>query len=288
MSKKVRNILAYILFGFAGVCAVVLIINAVRNNNAGNEVEDIKESYVAELTEEPAVPTENPVVLSESTESPKPTESPVPTSTPFPGIEGVEVPARIIDFEGLQETAPDAYAWILIPGTDVDYPIVQHPEEPDYYLRHTPEGKDATAGSIFTQLYNSMDWTDNNTIIYGHNMRNGSMFATLHKFEEAEFFEEYQYVYIYSPDGTIRIYQIFGAYEFGDLHLMLNYAMNTESGYADFLSGLTELTNPDNLFREEMEVTTDDKIITLSTCIGGKSYNRFLVSAKLVAEGKLE
>lgn len=282
MNNKMRNILAYILFGVAAVCAVILIVNAIRNHNAEKEVEDMRDSYVVELTPEPVKPTEEPVATAE------PTASPEPTATPFPGIEGLELPARTIDFEGLQETAPDAYAWLLIPGTDIDYPIVQHPEEPDYYLRRTPEGESATAGSIFTQLYNSTDWTDNNTVIYGHNMRNGSMFASLHNFEDQEFFEEYQYIYIYSPDGTIRIYQVFGAYEFGDLHLMLSYAMNTEYGYSEFLTGLTELTNPNNLFREGMEVTTEDKIITLSTCVRDKEYNRFLVSAKLIAEGKVE
>lgn len=282
MNSKIRNIIAYILFGVAAVCAVILIVNAINNKKAEDDVDKMKDSYVVELTAEPIQPTAEP------TAEPEPTETPEPTATPFPGLEGYEVPARTIDFEGLNETAPDAYAWLLIPGTDIDYPIVQHPEEPEYYLRRTPEGKDATAGSIFTELYNSTDWTDNNTVIYGHNMRNGSMFASLHNFEDEEFFEEYQYIYIYSPDNTVRIYQVFGAYEFGDLHLMLSYAMNTEEGYSEFLNGLTELVNPSNLFREGMEVTTEDKIITLSTCVRGKDYNRFLVSAKLVAEGKIQ
>lgn len=284
MNNKVRNILAYILFGVAAVCAIVLIINAVRNHSAENEVDNMKDNYVVELTAEPIVETETPKV--EATEAP--TDTPEPTAEPFPGLEEYDVPARTIDFAGLNETAPHAYAWLLIPGTDIDYPIVQHPEEPEYYLRRTPEGKDATAGSIFTELYNNTEWTDNNTIIYGHNMRNGSMFASLHNFEDPEFFEEYQYIYIYSPDNTVRVYQVFGAYEFGDLHLTLTYGMNTDEGYGEFLTGLDELVNPANLFREGMEITTEDTIITLSTCVRGKDYNRFLVSAKLVAEGKME
>lgn len=284
MNNKVRNILAYILFGVAAVCAIVLIINAVRNHSAENEVDNMKDNYVVELTAEPIVETEAPKV--EATEAP--TDTPEPTAEPFPGLEEYDVPARTIDFAGLNETAPHAYAWLLIPGTDIDYPIVQHPEEPEYYLRRTPEGKDATAGSIFTELYNNTEWTDNNTIIYGHNMRNGSMFASLHNFEDPEFFEEYQYIYIYSPDNTVRVYQVFGAYEFGDLHLTLTYGMNTDEGYGEFLTGLDELVNPANLFREGMEITTEDTIITLSTCVRGKDYNRFLVSAKLVAEGKME
>ncbi len=284
MNNKVRNIVAYILFGVAAVCAVVLIINAVKNHKAEDEVNNMKDSYVVELTAEPIVETEAP--KPEATEAP--TDTPEPTEEPFPGLEDYDVPARTIDFAGLNETAPHAYAWLLIPGTDIDYPIVQHPEEPEYYLRRTPEGKDATAGSIFTELYNNTEWTDNNTIIYGHNMRNGSMFASLHNFEEPEFFEEYQYIYIYSPDNTVRVYQVFGAYEFGDLHLTLTFGMNTDEGYGEFLDGLDELVSPTNMFREGMEVTTEDTIITLSTCVRGKDYNRFLVSAKLVAEGKME
>lgn len=281
MNNKIRNILAYILFGVAAVCAVVLIINAVRNSSAENDVDNMKDSYVVELTPEPKVQetTPEPIV------TPEPTDTPEPTEEPFPGLEGYDVPARIIDFAGMNETAPHAYAWLLVPGTDIDYPIVQHPEEPEYYLRRTPEGKDATAGSIFTEMYNNTEWTDNNTIIYGHNMRNGSMFATLHNFEEPEFFEENQYIYIYSPDNIVRVYQVFGAYEFGDQHLTLTYGMNTDQGYAAFLDSLDELETSDNLFREDVEVTEEDTIITLSTCIRGKDNSRFLVSAKLVAEG---
>ncbi|MBQ7920242.1 MAG: class B sortase [Lachnospiraceae bacterium] len=284
MNNKTRNIVAYILLGVAAVCAIVLIINAVCNRSAENEVDSMKESFVVELTPEPIVETATP--KPEDTEAP--TATPGPTEDPFLSLEGYDVPARVIDFEGLKETAPDVYAWLLVPGTDIDYPIVQHPEEPEYYLRRTPEGKDATAGSIFTEMYNNTEWTDNNTIIYGHNMRNGSMFATLHNFEEQEFFEENQFIYIYSPDNTVRVYQVFGAYEFGDMHLTLTYGMNTEEGYGEFLSGLGELVNEGNLFREDVEVTTEDTIITLSTCVRGKDYNRFLVSAKLVAMGTME
>ena len=273
MNKKVRNILAGILFSVAALCTAVLIFIAVGEMRVEEDADHIKDSYVVELT---------------PTAVPKEDETPAPTVDPFFSLEGYDVPARWIDFDGLMETAPDAYAWLLVPGTNIDYPIVQHPEQPEYYLRRTPEGKDATAGSIFTELYNRMDWTDNNTIIYGHNMRNGSMFATLHNFEDEEFFQENPYIYIYTPDNTVRVYEIFGAYQFSDVHLTLSYEMNTEEGYGNFLAGLNKLSKGANLFREDVEVTTEDTIITLSTCIGGKSDSRFLVSAKLVAMGNME
>lgn len=282
MKNRMRNILAYICLGVAAVCAIVLLVYLFDEKNAEMEADSMKDCFVVEITPIPPTPT------------PKPEETQAPTATPEPteesllSLDGYDVPARKIDFEGLKEDAPDAYAWLLVPGTDIDYPIVQHPEEPEYYLRRTPEGKDATAGSIFTELYNNTDWTENNTIIYGHNMRNGSMFATLHNFEEEEFFEENQFIYIYSPDNVVRVYQVFGAYEFGDMHLTLTYGMNTDEGFEAFLDEVKELSHGENLFRETVEVTTEDSIITLSTCVRGKDNNRFLVSAKLVAMGTME
>ena len=103
---------------------------------------------------------------------------------PTAGVEQTENP---IDFDSLTAQYPDIYAWIRIPGTRVDYPIVQRGRDNGYYLNHTIDGKKKTEGSIYTEDYNSKDFGDANTVIYGHNMKNGSMFKTLHKYKDKQF-----------------------------------------------------------------------------------------------------
>ena len=91
---------------------------------------------------------------------------------------------RKIDFAAAQAVNPDVYAWIWIPGTNIDYPILQSETEDDaYYLNHTIEKKEGLPGTIYTEKYNGKDFSSPVTVIYGHNMKNGSMFADLHKYE---------------------------------------------------------------------------------------------------------
>ena len=92
-----------------------------------------------------------------------------------------------IDFKKLQEQNPDVYAWIEIPGTNVNYPIMRHPTDDAYYLDHTIDGTAGLPGSIYTENYNNKEFTDFNTVIYGHDMRDGTMFKDLHKYEDEEF-----------------------------------------------------------------------------------------------------
>ena len=116
-----------------------------------------------------------------------------------------------VDFEALQAENPDIYAWITIPGTNVDYPILQLEGDNGYYLNHSVDGAGSIAGAIFTEDYNSKDFTDPNTIIYGHNMKNGSMFRTLHNYSDREFFDNNRDITIYMPDKILH-YTIFAAY----------------------------------------------------------------------------
>ena len=98
-----------------------------------------------------------------------------------------------IDFAELSSINPDIYAWIRIPDTQIDYPVLQREEDDTYYLRHNSSGRYAFAGSIYTEEANSRDFKDPMTVLYGHNMRDGSMFQNLHFFEdEADYIIELQ------------------------------------------------------------------------------------------------
>ncbi|MBQ2001022.1 MAG: class B sortase, partial [Clostridia bacterium] len=104
-----------------------------------------------------------------------------------------------INFNELEKENEDIHGWITIPNTKIDYPIVQSYSEDDlFYIDHDINKEKAKAGAIFTQKLNQRDFTDPNTLIYGHNMANGTMFRHLHKFKNKSFFEENQYFYIYT------------------------------------------------------------------------------------------
>lgn len=87
-----------------------------------------------------------------------------------------------IDFASLWNLNPDVYAWIDVPGTEISYPVLQSAEDISYYLEHTIEGEKTLPGAIYSENYNSKDFSDYNTILYGHNMRNGTMFARAPRF----------------------------------------------------------------------------------------------------------
>ena len=99
-------------------------------------------------------------------------------------VPAVEIP---IDFSGLKNQNEDIYAWIRIPGTVIDYPILQHPEDDTYYLNRTAERKKGLPGSIYTENLNKTDFSDRNTLIYGHNMKNGSMFGDLSLYMDSNY-----------------------------------------------------------------------------------------------------
>lgn len=195
---------------------------------------------------------------------------------------------RSIDWDSLQEEQnKDIYAWIVIPGTSIDYPVLQHPEEMDYYLEHNLDGSAGRPGCIYTQRMNSKDWSDRNTVVYGHNMwSNSTMFYDLQKFEDRDFFDDNRYIHIYSEDGRILVYEIFAAYRFSDVHLLLTYDFYTDAGYQQYLDGIRENEGARCNFQQETGLSTQDRIITLSTCIKGSSAERYLVQGVLIAEGE--
>ena len=185
-----------------------------------------------------------------------------------------------VDFAGMWEVNEDVYAWITVPGTVIDYPILQHPTDDTYYLNYNIDGSYGYPGCIYTESLNSKDFMDNNTVIYGHNMKNGSMFAGLHKFEDGNFFEENTKVYIYTPEREYE-YTIFAAYIYDDRHLLYSFDFANEDVYATYLEDIQNMRSMNALIRDDITVTAEDKIITLVTCIGNQPEKRLLVQAVL-------
>lgn len=187
---------------------------------------------------------------------------------------------RKVDFEALQEINPDVYAWIWIPETNIDYPVLQSAtKEDDYYLNTTIDGKTGYPGSIYTQKYNSTSFADPVTVMYGHNMKNGTMFTELHKYEDKDFFDEYPYIYIYHPDYTLK-YQIFAAVSFDDRYILGEYNFQDVDDFEKYLDELR--SSIDGNVNYDVQVAQDTTILTLSTCISEYPDQRWLVNATII------
>lgn len=249
----------------AGVCAGFGIQHLMREKNAGKEYEELLESVTVEPEE-----TEEPEETGELEEELAEEEAPE---------EKIEIP---IDFDALKEQNEDVYAWIRIPGTNVDYPILQDEEDNGYYLSHTIDGEEKIEGSIYTENYNSKEFDDPNTVIYGHNMKNGSMFRTLHNYEDKAFFDENREVYIYLPDRILE-YHIFAAYVYDNRHLLLNYDLEDPLVFQQYLDEIFAIRDMNAHIDSTMEVENNDRILTLSTCNAGIKTQRYLVQAVLIS-----
>lgn len=182
-----------------------------------------------------------------------------------------------IDFAALQAETPDACAWIKIPDTVIDYPIMQSgPEtDEDFYLDHDRNGKSKKAGAIYIQKLNAEDFTDRNTVIYGHNMLNGTMFAQLKKYRNRTFFDTHRDIYIYTP-GHILHYKVLSAFVYDDRHILNSFNFVNNNNYQDFLNDCIDPFSLTRQVSDDLTVSTDNKIITLSTCTNNDD-ERYLV-----------
>lgn len=185
-----------------------------------------------------------------------------------------------IDFAGLQRKNPDCIGWLEIPGPDISYPIMQGADN-DYYLTHTFSGEERTAASIFIDCANQTDFADENTFIYGHNMKNKSMFGRLNDYNEKSFYEKYPDIFVYTPAKTFH-YKIFSCYpaEIAAQSDAFTLSFGTKEEYAAY----QEQVKGYSLYDTGVDTDADHNMITLMTC-NKRGYDyRFLVHAICIEE----
>lgn len=194
-----------------------------------------------------------------------------------------------LSFDELMEINHDIYAWIYIPNTAVDYPVVQSISDGNdtFYLDHNIYREYQFSGSIYSEIQNSTRFDDPVTVLYGHNMLNGSMFASLHNFEDEKFFEENNTIFIFTQDKVIT-YFIYAAYSYDDRHILNSFNMSDEDVFREYLDSTLEPRSYNSHVREGVELTTDDRILTLSTCSNGGGNTRYLVQGVKVNEQSRE
>lgn len=190
-----------------------------------------------------------------------------------------------LDFGALWEINEDIYAWITIPGTNIDYPILQHPTDDSYYLNYNIDGSYGHPGCIYTERLNSKEFTDSNTVIYGHNLKEKTMFTELHKFENRDFFAEHDEIIIYLPEKTLH-YKVFAAHVYDDRHLLYSFDFSDKDIFAGYLQSIYDIRDMGANINRDFTVTAEDKIITLVTCMPKKAdaAKRLLVQAVLTGE----
>jgi sortase B len=166
---------------------------------------------------------------------------------------------------------------INIPGTDIRYPILQHPSIDDYYLNICFDGKEGYPGSIYTNKMEGQVFDTFNTVIYGHNMADESYFGSLKYYNDESFRDAHREIDIYTPTKALR-YDVFAVVTYDDRYITDRYRDEKSEDRMAFLRSLLDF-GP--VVYDDVSVGPDSHILTLSTCIGGMPNNRLLVLAAL-------
>ena len=187
----------------------------------------------------------------------------------------------VVDFEALRETGPDIIGWLNLPDTAINYPVTQA-DDNEYYLRHLYDGTYNKTGCLFADYENQEDFSDRNTIIYGHNMRDGSMFAALNEYDGQSYFDGHPQMYLVTPGGgyVVEIFTAFVAKpsESGIDTSPWRLSFKDDGAYTTWLSEMAGRS----VIETDVTVTSSDKVLTLSTCTPGGA-SRFIVMGKLAA-----
>ena len=183
-----------------------------------------------------------------------------------------------VDFEKLKEINNQIVAWLKVNGTNIEYPVVQAKNN-SYYLRRNLDKKYSVGGWIFADYKNKFDGTDKNIVIYGHNMKDNSMFGTLKNILEEEWYNsEENYIIDFMIENEAQKYQVFSIYQIKTE----DYYIDTEfkdNEFGKFIDTLRERSIKDF----NVEISSKDSILTLSTCANNNKY-RIVLHAKKISE----
>lgn len=182
-----------------------------------------------------------------------------------------------IDFAALKEVNRDVIGWLYLPDTVISYPVVQG-EDNTYYLKHLADGTYNSNGCLFADHNNQKNFADDNTLIYGHHMNSGKMFASLVKYKEQEFYEAHPNIFFITEDAAYQI-ELFAGYTTSadsDAYLISLSTREEKIGW------LKELFHQSD-FYADVTVSAEDHIVTFSTCAYDFYNARYVVHGKVTA-----
>ena len=274
-NKKVAKILYWgliavlilIILACAGLISAKLITDA-RDKSEYNELQDMRPSVTRPSMDLTATqPTQD--TLPDQTD---------PTTVTAPPIDDTV----LYEYQLLYEINRDMVGWIQIDGTAIDYPVVQTPNEPNFYLRRNFYKENATCGTIYAREACNINLPSDNVTLYGHNMRNGTMFADLHKFEKKSFWKDHRYVN-FDTLHEYRTYEIFAIFKTtADLTKGFSYhvydTFATEKAFNEYVTTCKNLS----MYDTGVTPAFGEKLLTLSTCDKSISDGRLVVVCRLV------
>ena len=190
-----------------------------------------------------------------------------------------------VDFDALMDMNSDTIGWIRFnpEPSIINYPLVQGNDN-DLYLHKTFSANENTLGAIFLDYNCSPSFSSRNSIIYGHRMKDGSMFRKLEDYKDKSFWEENPYFYIYTPDGKEITYHIYSAGVVKDDAQTYMISFENDESFQSFI----DFTIKSSAYDTGVEVTTDDQIVTLSTCTASSDNHRYVVHGVKIQEISLE
>lgn len=224
--------------------------------------------------------------------APVPTDAPAPTAAPAetPAAEITSAPSPApygspIDFAGLQAINPDIYAWLRVGNTEIDYPIVQSPDDDTFYLDHNSDRAESANGAIFSEAaYNGTDMSDPVTILYGHHMRSGAMFGDLQRlFSDEAFFRANPTITVFTPEAELT-YGVFAAVPYGGDHILHYHDFSDPYAFEGFFDEILRVRDLRAHTNEAYAPAPGDRVLILSTCLIGDNTRRYLVMGTLLPD----
>ena len=204
-----------------------------------------------------------------SDDEPQESEIPQPEQTAFE------------KYSAVYEQNSDFVGWISIDGTNINYPVMQTIDNPNYYLKHSFEKKYSNYGVPYVQENCALGISDN-TVIYGHHMNDGSMFSDLCKYESEDFYREHKTIRFatLSGFGEYEIVTVFKTVAYSEQGFKYYHFVNAEdkAAFDEFLAGCNAL----RLYDTDVSAEYGDKLITLSTCEYSRTNGRMVVVAKKI------
>ena len=200
---------------------------------------------------------------------------PVETTDTEETVEAETAPVQIqwpeVDFEALAQVNRDIVGWIYVPGTLINYPVVQGADN-EYYLKHLFNGKTNSSACIYLDCGAEGDFTSMNSVLHGHHMKNGSMFAGICKYKDQSYFDEHPTAMLLTPDGNYQV-EFFSGYV---------CEVTADAWDYDFDEAWMDKRIRSSYFDAEVTPTMDDRILTLSTCCYDFKDARFVLHGILI------
>ena len=283
MSSKAKKT---ILIAVAAVCILVCVGSGLflYQYYHGVQVESTllerMKTGTAEISSAPAPSDQPEQPEQDSGETPEESETDAVPSEEEPLMKTVRLP---VDFAQLQTEAPDIYAWLELPDTGIDDPVLQRAGADLFYNSHNAYGQYYMCGAVFSQsAYNGRNFDSPMTVLYGHSTVLGQpgAFMELNNYADEAYFDAHREMRVYMPDG-MYVYRIFAACVHSNEHLLYCHDFSDETQFDAFFSSLTEDTSPDSHIDAEALPQAGDKVLTLSTCYSANKNLRYLVMGVL-------